>query len=313
VAIARGASRLDPFLKWAGGKRQLLPVLRRCYPREFGSYFEPFLGSGVVFFDLAGSGRLEGRSVALSDRSPDLIGCYRAVRADVDGVIAALRVLAEGHAADARDHYYRVRDERFNRVRRQALDAARPLEDAYTPTLAAALIYLNRTGFNGLFRLNGRGGFNVPLGRYVRPRICDEPTLRAAAAALASPAVDIRLETFEGLEARAARGDFIYLDPPYAPLSPTSTFTSYTAAGFDAADQARLQTVVFALADRGCHIVLSNSTAPEIARLYDTRTARRLGLRADKVPARRAINSRASARGEVLEYLITNVPSQPLG
>jgi DNA adenine methylase len=299
--------KIDPFLKWAGGKRQLLPVLRTYYPPTFGRYFEPFLGSGAVFFDLAGSGQLAAHEVTLADRSPDLIGCYRAIRHDVDAVIDALRALADGHARDARGHYYTVRNEQFNALRRAALDAGRPLEQAYTPALAAMLIYLNRTGFNGLFRLNGAGGFNVPLGRYAKPRICDEPTLRAAATALAAPTVSLSLETFDALGRLAAAGDFIYLDPPYAPLSPTSAFTSYTAHRFGPEDQARLQELVFALADRGCHIVLSNSTAPEIEGLYDTAAARRLRLRAIKVPARRAINSRPDARGDVMEYVITNV------
>jgi DNA adenine methylase len=303
-------SGLDPFLKWAGGKRQLLPVLRTHYPREFGRYFEPFLGSGAVFFDLAGTGRLGARAVTLADRSPDLIGCYRALCHDVESVIAALRELADGHARDPHAHYYRVRDDRFNPTRRRTLDEGRPLEQAYTPALAAMLIYLNRTGFNGLFRLNGAGGFNVPLGRYSKPLICDEPTLRAAAAALAGPTVELRLEPFDALEQRAVAGDFIYLDPPYAPVSATSTFTSYTATRFGPEDQARLQRVVFALAARGCHLVLSNSTAPEIAQLYDIPAARRLGLQATRVPARRSINSRPTARGEILEYIVTNVRTE---
>jgi DNA adenine methylase len=254
--------------------------------------------------------------VTLADRSADLIGCYRMIRAHVEEVIVALRELAEGYQREGREHYYRVRDDCFNVVRRQLGRDAVAAD--YTPALAAMLIYLNRTGFNGLFRLNAGGGFNVPAGRYAKPRICDENTLRQAAGALDQPGVDLRHEAFDAsVGDRADRGDFVYFDPPYAPLSATSDFTSYTADGFTLADQTRLRDLVFALAGRGCHVVLSNSTAPEVAELYDNAAARNLGLRALKVPARRAINSKASARGEILEYIVTNVavdrvpPSEP--
>jgi DNA adenine methylase len=159
-----------PLLKWAGGKRQLLPELRRFYPAVFGRYIEPFFGSGAVFFDLCASGRLEGRAAILIDANPDLIGCYEAVLDAAGKVGDALDTLAESHARDERASYYAVRDGRFNPLR----DARRTSDGgiAYTPELAAMFIYLNRTGFNGLFRVNGRGAFNVPLGRYDRPKIC---------------------------------------------------------------------------------------------------------------------------------------------
>jgi DNA adenine methylase len=299
---------LRPFLKWAGGKRQLLPALRTWYPPRFSRYFEPFLGSGAVFFDLFAQGRLDGCPATLADDNDDLIGCYRMLRAHVELVVAELQRLEEGHYRAPADHYYSVRADGFNVGRRRVTTSGRALADAYTPQLAAMLIYLNRTGFNGLFRLNGDGDFNVPLGRYARPRICNEDGLRAAAAALRQPGVAIVHGQFATSVAEATRGDFVYFDPPYAPLSATSTFTSYTADGFTPADQQRLQRVVLTLAARGCHVVLSNSTAPEIARLYDDNPeAVRVGLKAVKVPARRAINSKPSARGAVLEYVITNV------
>jgi DNA adenine methylase len=298
--------RIQPLLKWAGGKRQLLPELRRFYPDAFASYIEPFFGSGAVFFDLRAGGRLNRHRTVLIDTNADLIGCYEAVRDDTEAVARHLDVLAAEYAHDPRRHYYLVRDERFNPAR-----AARRGADGrvrYTPELAAMFIFLNRTGFNGLFRVNARGGFNVPAGRYLRPRIVDRDRLGDVAAALARPAVDLRWGSFESVDAIAAAGDFIYFDPPYAPLTRTANFTSYTAPRFDYPEQERLQRLVIRLAARGCRVLLSNSTAPEIAALYDDNsTARKAGLRAHRIPARRAINSNASRRGPVEEYLITNI------
>ena len=170
------------------------------------------------------------------------------------------------------------------------------------------LIYLNRAGFNGLFRLNSHGGFNVPIGRYKNPLICDADNLRAVARALRAN-VTLVQDNFESVLAHAKRGDFVYFDPPYAPMTRTALFTSYTSTGFSLEDQERLQQVVVELAARGCWVLLSNSTAPDITRLYDGNPeAVAVGLRAHKVPARRAINSDAAKRGKVLEYLITNIP-----
>ena len=161
---------IRPILKWAGGKRQLLPRLRPYYPRQFRRYFEPFAGSGAVFLDLHNAGLLEGREVRLSDINADIIGCYRVVRDAVDEVIEALRTLESAYRAKASDFFYEVRDGRFNPSRR-ALHASTDPAGAYTPALAAMLIFLNRTGYNGLFRVNERGEFNVPAGRHVRPCI----------------------------------------------------------------------------------------------------------------------------------------------
>ena len=297
-----------PLLKWAGGKRQLLPRIRPFYPVRFERYIEPFVGSGAVFFDLYNHGRLAGRRSILIDHNADLIGCYATVRDHPAEVIRHLARLAAGHAANPREHYYVVRDKEFNPARRRILDAGVQGSARYTPALAAMLIYLNRTGFNGLFRLNSRGGFNVPIGRYANPRICDEPTIRGVATALAA-GVELAEDNFERVLGYAEAGDFVYFDPPYAPLTRTALFTSYTAGGFSLADQERLQQVVLQLAARGCRVLLSNSTAPDIARLYDGNPdAASAGLRAHKVPARRAINSDAARRGAVLEYLVTNIP-----
>ena len=296
-------SALRPFLKWAGGKRQLLPVLRGFYPGRFDRYWEPFLGSAAVFFDLRARGLLDGRAAVLADTNPDLIACYSAVRDEPEDVIHELGVLAAAHAASGAEHYYDVRDKRFNPARRRAA--------GYTPALAAMFIYLNRTGYNGLFRLNRDGAFNVPAGRYANPRICDPDHVRSVAAAFAERGVTIECTPFEEMLADAGAGDFVYCDPPYAPLSRTASFAHYTAGGFSAFDQRRLQQAVIAACRRGAKVLLSNSSAPEIVELYSAPAARKAGLRLTLVPARRAINSRASGRGPVHEVVVTNVRPQP--
>ncbi len=310
-ALARPVRPIRPFLKWAGGKRQLLPALRAHYPAQFGTYHEPFLGSGAVFFDLVARGGLRPHRVRLTDINPDLAGCWQRLSDVPDNVIRELRMLASDRAAAPETHYYQVRDERFNPAREAIGNGSGPRAADYTATLAAMLIYLNRTGFNGLFRVNSRGAFNVPRGRYRNPRVCDEANLRRVSAALRELDAVIEHAPYDRVLGAAERGDFIYLDPPYAPLSPTASFTSYTADRFDHGDQNRLQQVVIALAERGCHVLLSNSTAPEITALYDGNVdAERAGLRAHRVPARRAINADATRRGAIAEYVITNIPGR---
>ena len=304
-----------PLLKWAGGKRQLLPVLAEHYPPSFSRYIEPFMGSAAVFFDLLNSGRLARKAIVLADVNPDLIGCYRMLRDRPEAVIRALQALAREYRSGGSDSYYDVRDTRFNPLR-AALQARAfapgDVADMYTPGLAAMLIFLNRTGFNGLFRLNRQGGFNVPAGRYTNPRICDETHLRSVAVALASPGVTIALQSFDRTLDDASAGDFVYCDPPYAPVSRTSSFANYTAEGFTAFDQRRLQQKVVAACKRGAHVVVSNSSAAEILSAYTTTEAQRAGLQVRPVPARRAINSKASSRGPINELIITNVKAAAL-
>jgi DNA adenine methylase len=309
--IAARPMPVRPFLKWAGGKRQLLPHLRRFVPPTFSRYFEPFLGSGAVFLDLYARGAIEYKPAVLSDTNADLIGCYTAVERRVEDVILELQRLAAAHRSDDERLYYEVRDERFNPLRRRLHDD-RPGSPVYPANLAAMFVYLNRTGFNGLYRLNARGDFNVPAGRYTNPRICDAANLRAVATALRSSDVHLKHEGFDVTVSACGPGDLVYFDPPYAPLSSTSSFTSYTARRFSDADQERLRKVVVDLACRGCFVILSNSTAPIISELYEKdRAARRAGLRSHRVPARRAINSNASRRGMVEEYIISNVVPAP--
>jgi len=301
----RAESIARPFLKWAGGKRQLLPALRRYYPKTFNAYFEPFLGSGAVFFDLYAHGLIKNRRAMLADNNRDLVACYQTVRDSTDEVLRELWHLASEHERLGSALYYDVRDNRFN-PQRAALSSYGNL--SYSPTLAAMFIYLNRTGYNGLFRLNADGQFNVPAGRYAAPRICDESNLRHVAAALQRSGVAVEHLRFDRALENARSGDFVYVDPPYAPLSKTASFTSYTADRFDHQDQERLRNLLVDLARRGCHIVMSNSTAQEISDLYeqniDVKTA---GLRCYRVSARRAINSNPRRRGVVEEYVITNV------
>ena len=296
------AIALRPFLKWAGGKRQLLPALRRFYPEQFGRYFEPFVGSGAVFFDLTGSGRLDGHRVYLTDSNTDLVGCYEAVRDHPAELLTGLERLARGHAADSDEHFYRIR-ERFNRARARRTGT-------YPPALAAMLMYLNRTAFNGLFRLNASGGFNVPVGRYMNPRIVDRELVDAASDRATAAR---RVDRAGAVRARPGTGGARRLpvfDPPYTPVSATARFTSYTDRPFGLEDQARLRDAAVELATRGCHVMVSNSSAPAIAELYQHPRVTRAGLRLHQLPARRSINSRGSARGPIVEFLLTNLPER---
>jgi DNA adenine methylase len=296
-----------PFLKWVGGKRQLLPVLRRFYPGQFGRYFEPFVGSGAVVFDLLSRGMLDGHGVTISDDNADLIGCYLRVGDSLEAVIAELERLAAGHVQGGRAHYLRVRDEQFNPARAAWRTAGGNVE-GYPSQLAAMLIYLNRTGYNGLFRLNASGDFNVPPGRYDNPKIVDRPLLTIVSRALSAPNVIIHKASFDRVLEEAREDDFAYFDPPYAPLSATSNFRGYTSRSFSDVDQQRLQQVLIELARRKVHVLLSNSTAPDVMRLYDgNREVEAAGLKAWCFPARRAVNSRADRRGAVQELVVSNL------
>ncbi len=274
MAGGEGANAASPrpFLKWAGGKGQLLEQYEPLFPKRFGRYHEPFVGGGAVFF------RLRPARAALSDDNAELIHCFRAVRDDVRGVIAAL----QGHVYE-REHFYAVR----------ALDPATlpPAERA------ARTIYLNRTCFNGLYRVNAKGRFNVPFGRYTNPRLVDAPNLRACARALRRVRLDC--SSFTGVLERSRRGDFVYLDPPYNPTSKTASFTGYSAGGFGAELQRELARVYAELDRRGVLLMLSNSNTPLIRALYG-------GFRFVEVRAARAINSKGAKRGAVTELVILN-------
>jgi DNA adenine methylase len=262
-----------------GGKRQLLNELTARLPRGINRYHEPFLGGGALFFELAHRGVFS--KAFLSDLNRDLIEVYQAVKSGVEPLIRAL----EEHRYSERE-YYRLRD-------------AAPAQNR--PARAARLIYLNKTCYNGLYRVNSQGRFNVPFGRYKNPLICDAPNLRLCSAALAKAA--IRRQPFETVLAAAEKGDLIYFDPPYYPLSKTANFAAYQKTGFGEADHESLREVFLELHRRGCHVMLSNSHTPFTTALY-----RRLGagIRMEEVNATRAVNSDSSRRGTVKEILVRN-------
>lgn len=239
-------------------------------------HVEPFVGGGALFFS-----RRPKRAL-LTDVNPALIGTYTAIREDVHAVIESLRGLAARHSKES---YYRVR-ERYNRSPRIS-----------TAKRAAMFIYLNKTCFNGLHRVNRKGEFNVPVGSYKNPRILNEEVLRAASDALRG--AKLRCASFETLLENAKPGDFVYFDPPYEPVSQTSSFTSYAQNGFGQDDQTRLRDVYKALDRRGCKLMLSNSDVPFIRKLYRD-------FHVDTVAAPRAINCNANKRGRVSEVVVRN-------
>ncbi|WP_428268066.1 DNA adenine methylase [Haliangium sp.] len=264
-------------MKWAGGKGRLLSTLEAFLPRRFGHYFEPFLGGGAMFF------RLAPERAVLADKNPDLMNLYRCVAEQVEPL---LRRLARYRDQHCKEHYYEVR-ERWNqgRARQSRLERA------------AAFLYLNKTCYNGLYRVNQKGHFNVPMGRYQAPRIYDPAHLRAASALLRR--ANLTTSHFAEQVEAAEAGDFVYFDPPYDPLTKSANFTSYTSSCFGPEDQEELASLARRLTRRGVHVMLSNSDTPLIRRLYR-------GFDVHQIEAPRAINSKASARGAVHELVITN-------
>ncbi len=278
--MSRSRSPTGPFLKWAGGKRQVVPDLLAHLPPTFGTYHEPFVGGGALFFALAACRPRPYRSAVLSDANLRLVRTWQAVRDDPEAVIARLEAHAAAHSRDF-----------FLAVRKAPPDASDDPAD-----MAAWLVYLNRTAFNGLYRVNRKGVFNVPFGRYEHPTICDPVLLRTASGSLAG--VEVLHAPFEATLDRAEAGDVVYFDPPYVPRSATSLFTSYTEGRFGPEDQERLRDVALTLAARGVHVVLSNHDTPEVRALY------RPPFRAFRVDVARFINSRADRRGAVPELII---------
>lgn len=280
-----------PFLKWAGGKSQLLPELSRRIPERFGRYHEPFVGGGALFFYLWNHNRLQ-RGAILSDLNPELIDCYRAVRDQVEDLIELLQILRP-YATD-RDFFYEIRA-----WDRQPAFAQRPLVER-----AARTIFLNRTCYNGLYRLNNKGQFNAPFGYYKNPQIVDSDNLREVSRALRH--AELRVADFAAVLDQAQPGDFIYFDPPYVPVSPTASFTSYTRRGFDEAEQRRLAAVFHQLAERNCYVMLSNSSTTLAHQLYAK--AREV----DVVLASRKINCDGKRRGLVEELIACSFPTGAL-
>lgn len=269
---SRTKSVARPLLKWAGGKRQLLDAIRRRLPEEIDTYYEPFVGGGALFFSLAMEKRF--RRAVLSDQNSELIETYSAVRDDVQSVIRELRKFRHSE-----EDYYKVR-------------ATAPRTPARR---AARMIYLNRTGYNGLYRVNRAGKFNVPYGRYARPNICDEERLIAVSEALAG--VRLQVSDFAQTVKRAKAGDVVYFDPPYVPVSATARFAEYHHTAFGDAEHERLAELFGRLWESGVHVVLSNSDTPRTRKLYASYLH-------EFVSARRSINSAPRGRGATSELLV---------
>ena len=272
-------SKAEPFLKWAGGKGQLLKQYNTFFPLKFNKYIEPFIGGGAVFFHLYNTARVgNGKRVILIDSNEELINCYLTIKADINKLI---NVLNNPKFKNEENVYYKIRaEEPKNKFER-----------------AARTIYLNKTCFNGLYRVNSRNKFNVPFGRYKNPTICNSKNLRAVSLALKN--VEILHGDFERSLNFAKRDDFIYFDPPYQPLNKTSSFTSYTKNSFDERDQKKLCQVFKKLDKRRCKVMLSNSDTPFIRKLYKD-------FKIETVFAKRAINCNGSGRGEITELVILN-------
>lgn len=265
-----------PPVKWAGGKRHLSEEILKRLPDKIATYHEPFVGGGAVFFALQAAGRF--KKARLNDSNIDLMCAYHAIKENPSSLIKRLR---EHGNANSEEYYYKVRARRSKR----------------SPTdIGARLMYLNKTCFNGLYRVNKKGEFNVPCGKYKEPTICDEENIGAASVALQG--VELCNYDFEKFALKAKPGDAVYFDPPYAPVSETASFTTYTATGFLPNDHVRLRLTAALLAGRGVHVLLSNSDTPFIRKLYK-------GFKIEVVQAPRRINSKASARGNVRELLIS--------
>jgi len=290
----------EPILKWAGGKRQLLAELYGRFPATYGHYHEPFVGGGALFFDL------EPADGSINDTNPRLVNFYRQVRDRPEDLIAACRAFRDPQADPDPDRAFADTDRDGSDIeeyyyQQRALFNRRPYGESYDDLEEAArLLYLNRTGYNGLYRENRDGGFNVPIGRYSNPDWVRAPEVRQASRVLDN--TEIHNTDFEYVLEAADAGDLVYFDPPYEPMSPTASFTDYSAAGFGRADQERLRDTAKRLDERGIHVILSNSGVME--ELYDD-----AGFVVETEGATRAINSDASNRDEVDEIIATNVPA----
>lgn len=267
-----------PFLKWAGGKRQLLPEIRRCMPKRISTYYEPFLGGGAVLFDL------QPQKSVVNDINAESINVYEVIRRDVESLIPKLK----RHKND-KEHYYKTRER----------DRDRGYKNLDRVTRAARIIYLNKTCYNGLFRVNRQGQFNVPFGRYEKPEIVNEVVLRAVSNYLNEADIQFSNIDFEESLSSARRGNFVYLDPPYDPVSDTASFTGYTLNGFPKDEQERLKRACDKLDRKGCRFLLSNSATPFILELYRK-------YKTEIVHVGRNINSVASKRGKIEEVLVRN-------
>lgn len=269
---------LQPFLKWAGGKRQLLPDIRKHIPPQRKNYFEPFVGAGAVLFDL------RPKMAHINDTNAELVNCYKVIKSDPEALIAHIKQ----HQISS-DYFYQLRN----------LDREPEFRELSNVERASRIIYLNKTCYNGLFRVNRQGHFNVPYGDYRNPTIIVEVVIRAISQYLNDNDIQITNYDFAQVLRDAHKGDFVYLDPPYDPLSDTASFTGYNLNKFDKDEQKRLKKVYDELSCRGCKVLLSNSATDFINQLYGDYTI-------IPVEANRHINSIGTGRGKITELLIRN-------
>jgi len=283
AASAAGVPR--PVVKWAGGKSKLAEQLVAWMPKQIDTYVEPFCGGGAVFFRLAGEKPRRYRRAVLADKNEHLIALYTAIQTRVDELIENVGKLASHHLALSRDarekHYYEVRN--------------RQPSPSDVVACGARFLFLNKTCFNGLWRVNSSGKNNVPFGRYATPKILDVDALRAANRALAG--VKLKVADFAKVTEKLGKGDFVYFDPPYVPVSKTASFTSYAKDRFGPKEQERLRDLLHRLKKRGVGAMLSNALTPETEELYR-------GFDWERVPMPRSINSDPGKRGEVEELVV---------
>lgn len=272
-----------PFVKWAGGKRQLIPILNENLPETFGTYFEPFLGGGALLFHMLAESQRQKCSI--SDLNSDLVLSYTTIRDRVESLITSLKNHEKNYQKDSKTYYYSVRE---SNPRSQIEKTSR-------------LLFLNRTCFNGLYRVNSKGKFNVPLGKYANPNIVNEDNLRSVSGILQSSKVSIKCRDFEAVLRDSKKGDLVYFDPPYQPVSDTANFTSYTNKDFTYDDLSRLAELCKNLDSKGCKVLLSNSNSKEVADMFSSKP-----WKVSKIRANRSINSNSKKRTGHFELLIKN-------
>ena len=272
-----------PFVKWAGGKRQLIPILNQNLPESFGTYYEPFLGGGALLFHILTD--KNGQKCSISDLNSDLVLAYTTIRDRIDSLIASLKNHEKNYQKNSESYYYSIRESNP----RSAIEKT------------SRLIFLNRTCFNGLYRVNSKGKFNVPLGKYSNPNIVNEENLHAVSNILQSSRISIKCRDFEAVLRDAKKGDLIYFDPPYQPVSATANFTSYTNKDFTYDDLTRLAELCLKLDSRGCNVLLSNSDSKEVADIFATNP-----WKITRIEANRSINSNSKKRTGHFELLIKN-------
>jgi DNA adenine methylase len=272
-----------PFVKWAGGKRQLISVLNESLPKSFGTYFEPFLGGGALLFNMLTEKNKQKCNI--SDLNSDLVLAYVTIRDRVDDLISSLKQHEKYYQKDSKSYYYSIRE-------------SNPRDEIEK---TSRLLFLNRTCFNGLYRVNSKGKFNVPLGKYTNPNIVNEDNLRSVSSILTSSKVTIQCRDFEAVLRNAKKGDLVYFDPPYQPVTNTANFTSYTSKNFTYDDLNRLANLCMELDSKGCNVLLSNSNSKEVVDMFSKKP-----WKISKIKANRSINSNSSKRTGHFELLIKN-------